>query len=194
MPLPLPDLPDPAHADVDSMLTRKFGREIANYFSGSPLNRVSFLRANHGFISAALTHPSTNFLLLNELSPLCDGPAKLAYVKHEDIKALIGENPYEKTEEEMIKAYNSSTTIPQLLFLGLDERVKEEQGGFKHGIYSGRPYFALDVTPKGTTKQASEGVIEAMKAKKLEFIVARVNMSLPAPEGKNSLHLFKVPN
>lgn len=182
MPLAVPDLPDPAHADVDSMLTRKFGREIANYFSGSPLNRVSFLRSNHAFISAAFTHPSTNFLLLNELAPLCEGAAKLAYVKHADIKSLVGENPYEKTEEEMIKAYNSTVTIPQLLFLGLDERFKEEQGAFKHELYSGRPYFALDVTPKGSIKETAEKVVEAQKGKKLEFIASRVNMSLEAPD------------
>lgn len=30
----IPDLPQPAHADLDSMLSRKFGREVANYFSG----------------------------------------------------------------------------------------------------------------------------------------------------------------
>ena len=180
----LPDLPPPAHANVDSMLSRKFGREVANYFSGSPLNRVSFLRANHNFIASAFTHPSTNFLLLHELAPLCDGPSKLAYVKYEDVKPLIGENPYEKTEEEMIKAYNSSVTIPQLLFLGLDERFKEEQGGFRHGMYSGRPYFALDVTPKGSVKEAAEELIEAQKAKKLEFVTGRVNMSMDAPDGK----------
>jgi hypothetical protein len=31
---PTPALPEPAHADLDSMLTRKFGKEVANYFSG----------------------------------------------------------------------------------------------------------------------------------------------------------------
>ena len=35
MPLPQPELPEPAHPDVDSMLSRKFGKEIANYFSGT---------------------------------------------------------------------------------------------------------------------------------------------------------------
>lgn len=35
MPLPQPDLPEPAHPGVDSMLSRKFGKEIANYFSGA---------------------------------------------------------------------------------------------------------------------------------------------------------------
>ena len=33
-PQPQPDLPEPAHPDIDSMLSRKFGKEIANYFSG----------------------------------------------------------------------------------------------------------------------------------------------------------------
>lgn len=35
MPLPQPELPEPAHPEVESMLSRKFGKEIANYFSGT---------------------------------------------------------------------------------------------------------------------------------------------------------------
>jgi NAD+ diphosphatase len=33
-PLPQPELPEPAHPDIDSMLSRRFGKEVANYFSG----------------------------------------------------------------------------------------------------------------------------------------------------------------
>ena len=177
---PHPDLPDPAHHDVDSMLSRKFGREVANYFSGSPLNRVSFLRADHAFISKALVHPSTSFLLFNDLAPLAKDATKLAYATHDDIRPLIGENPFEKEEAEMIKEYNSSITLPLVLFLGLDERNKE---GFEHGIYSGCPLFAVDVTPKGTLEKEATGVIEAMKAKGLEFVEGRMHMTLNAPEG-----------
>jgi NAD+ diphosphatase len=177
---PHPDLPDPAHHDVDSMLSRKFGREVANYFSGSPLNRVSFLRADHSFITKALVHPSTSFLLLKDLAPLAKDPTKLAYATHKDVKPLIGENPFEKTEEEMIREYNSAITLPLVLFLGLDERKKE---GFEHGTYSGSPYFAVDVTPKGTIEKEATGVIEAMKAKGLQFIEGRLHMTLNAPEG-----------
>lgn len=32
--LPIPALPEPAHAVLDSMLARKFGKEVANYFAG----------------------------------------------------------------------------------------------------------------------------------------------------------------
>lgn len=177
---PQPDLPDPAHHDLDSMLSRKFGREVANYFSGSPLNRVSFLRADHSFISKALVHPSTSFLLLNDLAPLAKDPTKLAYATHSEVKPLIGENPFEKTEEELIKEYNSAITLPLVLFLGLDERKKE---GFEHGGYSGSPYFAVDVTPKGTIEKEATGVIEVMKAKGLQFVEGRMHMTLNAPEG-----------
>jgi NAD+ diphosphatase len=182
-----PDLPDPAHADLDSMLSRKFGREVANYFSGSPLNRVSFLRADHSFISKALTHPSTSFLLLNDLAPLTSDPAHLAYAKHEDIRKLIGDNPFEKTEEEVIKSYNSSVTLPLVLFLGLDEKTKD---GFEHGIYSGRPYFAIDVTPRGTVEKEAQSVIEEMKKRGLVFAEGRLNMTLTAPEGTYAVSYY----
>ena len=183
MPAKQPDLPDPAHHDVDSMLSRKFGREVANYFSGSPINRVSFLRANNDFISKALTHPTTKFMLFNDLAPLSKDPTQLAYVTHEEIKPLIGRNPFSKTEEELVKQYNSTITLPLVLFLGLDER---KQDGFEHGIYKGTPYFAVDTTPKGTVKAQAESVIEAVKVKGLSFAEGRMNMSLNAPEGRTS--------
>jgi hypothetical protein len=41
MSLPQPDLPEPAHPEIDSMLSRKFGKEIANYFSGTEFRLVS---------------------------------------------------------------------------------------------------------------------------------------------------------
>ncbi|KAF7936890.1 hypothetical protein BELL_0012g00180 [Botrytis elliptica] len=179
--MPEPSLPSPAHPDVDSMLTRKFGREVANYFSGSPLNRVSFLRANHDFISSAFTHPATNFLLLNNLAPLTKDPSHLAYSSHSDITGLTGQNPFEKDEETMIKEFNSSKTLPLVLFLGLDERSKDKEG-FKHGIYSGTPYFAIDVTPKGTYENEANSVVKAMQEKGLVFQEGRMLMSLDAQE------------
>ncbi|PBP27555.1 NADH pyrophosphatase [Diplocarpon rosae] len=182
---PQPSLPDPAHADLDSMLSRKFGREVANYFSGSPLNRVSFLRGNHEFITKALTHASTSFLLFKDLAPLATDPTRLAYVAHKDVKPLIGENPFECSEEEMVKVYNSAVTLPLVLFLGLDEKKKD---GFEHGIYKGRPYFAVDVTPRGTVQKQANDVIEAVTAKGNTFVEGRMHMTLNAPEGKPTFH------
>ncbi|KAL6722157.1 NADH pyrophosphatase [Lecanora helva] len=118
-----PEVPEPAHADVDSMLSRKFGKE--------------------------------------------------------DVQPLIGENPYSKSEEQLIADYDSSVTVPQLLFLGLDE---SKDSGFQYKIYRGSPYFALDVTPKGTINAKAESLIEQMKARGLQFAEGRMHTSLPAPE------------
>lgn len=37
----IPALPEPAHPDLDSMLSRKFGKEVANYFSGEKKKKAS---------------------------------------------------------------------------------------------------------------------------------------------------------
>ncbi|PSN74766.1 hypothetical protein BS50DRAFT_511968 [Corynespora cassiicola Philippines] len=179
MPLPQPDLPEPAHPDIDSMLSRKFGKEVANYFSGSPLNRVSFLRQDHVFLSQALKYPSTSFLLFNKLEPLLKSPTELAYAHYNDVKSIIGEDPFSKSEEDLIKEYNSETYIPQIVFLGLDER-KEGFAYKEH--YKGQPYFALDVTPKASVTEAAEKLIKDVQDKGLHFSKGRIHMSLPAQE------------
>ncbi|USP72946.1 uncharacterized protein yc1106_00220 [Curvularia clavata] len=176
---PQPDLPEPAHPEVDSMLSRKFGKEVANYFSGSPLNRVGFLRPDHQFISSALHHPSTTFLLFNKLEPLVKSGTELARCTFADVKPVIGENPFEKSEDEVIAQYNSSLYVPQIIFLGLDERKE----GFKYkDHYKGQPWFAVDVTPQESVKEKAEELIEKMKAQGLDFSKGRMHLSLPAEE------------
>lgn len=180
MPPPPPDLPEPAHANLDSMLSRKFGKEVANYFSGSPLNRLSFLRTDHNFLSAALKHPTTSFMLFKDLAPLGKDPTKLENVSYDDVKPLIGDDPYSQSEDEIVSNYNSTITIPQLLFLGIDESHKS---GLEYSIYRGAPYFALDVTPKGSITSAANTLISTLESRGLTFIQGRMQMSLPASTG-----------
>ncbi|KZF20350.1 hypothetical protein L228DRAFT_232935 [Xylona heveae TC161] len=175
----LPEAPYPLEQDT-SMLSRKFGREIINYFSSSPLNRVSFLRTDHAFLSAALRHPTSSFLLFNNLAPLAKDPAQLAYASYTDVRPLIGEDPYSKPEAELIKEFNSTVTIPQLIFLGIDEKQSEK--GLQWNDYRGAPFFALDVTPKGTIEKACTALIEDMKSNGLTFIEGRMHTSLSAGE------------
>ncbi|ORY19279.1 hypothetical protein BCR34DRAFT_209489 [Clohesyomyces aquaticus] len=179
MPLPQPELPEPAHPDVDSMLSRKFGKEVANYFSGSPLNRVSFLRPDHAFLSAALKHPSTSFLLFNKLEPLIKSGTEIAYAKLKDVQPVIGTDPFEKSEEDVIKDYNSSTYVPQVIFLGLDE---SKEGLVYKEWYKGQPYFAVDVTPKDNVAKAAEELIKDVEGRGLSFSKGRMHLSLPAQE------------
>lgn len=180
MAVPIPDLP--LLADDDSMLSRKFGREVANYFAGSPLNRVSFLRGDHAFLSAAFAHPSTSFLLMDNLSPLAKDSSNLAYVKRADIEPLTGPEPFKLNEKEYIKSFNSDITHPVVLLLGIDEKKKT---GFEWKEHHGAAYFAVDVTPKGSITEAAKSVIEAVKSKSgVSFLPGARHVSLNAPEGK----------
>lgn len=172
--MPVPDLP--VLPDEDSLLSRKFGRETANYFSGSPLNRLSFLRADHAFLQAAFSHPSAAFLLMNNLSPLVQpDAAHLAFVSSADVIPLTGPEPFAKSEEELIRAFNSEETHPVILFLGIDDKnhfpshnagVPEE---FIYKDYKGSPYFAVDVTPRGTLTEAANALIAAVKERGYSF-------------------------
>ena len=181
----IPDLPKSAFDDVDSMLSTKFGREIANYFSTSPLNRVSFLRQKHNVMASALTHSSARFLLLNNLAPLGRDPSNLAFATYQDVKPLIGDMSLGKAEDELTKCYDSSLTLPLIVFLGLDEI---QHDGFQYQLYKGTPYFALDVTPRGTIERQATQVIRTMKDKGLSFIEGRVANTLRASEGLTLTH------
>ncbi|KAJ5134492.1 hypothetical protein N7448_000488 [Penicillium atrosanguineum] len=168
-----PQIPAPAHTLAESMLSRRFGKETVNYFSSSPINRLSFLRTEHPFLSAALKHPSTQFVLLNNLAPLIRSPSEPYYAKFEELRKLIPQDFFDHAEEDMIKSYDSRKTNPALIFLGMDESRKE---GMTYKIYSGVPFFALDVTPKGSEAQQSESkdVIRAMEEKGLSFFQTRI--------------------
>jgi NAD+ diphosphatase len=179
-PLPQPDLPEPAHPHVDSMLSRKFGKEVANYFSGSPLNRVSFLRPDHTFLSSALRHPSATFVLFRNIEPLVQSPTSLARVSYADVEPIIGKNIFNTTEEDVIAQYNSSLYIPQIVFLGLDER---KEGFVYKEHYKGQPWFAVDVTPKESVKDEAEKLISKLQSQGLDFSKGRMHLSLPAEEG-----------
>jgi NAD+ diphosphatase len=105
----------------------------------------------------------------------------LGYVTYKDVEAIIGEDPFVKAEEEVIKEYNSSKYLPQLVFLGLDDRNKE--GLVYKDHYKGAPYFALDVTPKESVASAAETLITSLESKGHEFSKGRMHLSLPPEEG-----------
>lgn len=198
--IPIPQIPKPAHTLVDSMLSRHFGRETVNYFSsklffseprapqlidhiGSPINRLSFLRTDHPFLSTALKHPSARFVLLNNLAPLTTASTQLHLAKYEDVQPLVPQDTYDASEEDVLKNFDSRKTQATLIFLGLDEGRKE--GGLSFKVYQGTPYFAVDVTPKGSEQQqaAAKDVISAVEAKGLSFFQSRVHMTFSADEG-----------
>lgn len=122
-------------------------------------------------------------MLLNNLAPLTQSSAELYYAKYDEVRKLVPQNFFDQSEEEMIKSFDSRKTHPSLIFLGLDESRKD--GGLGWKIYSGTPYFAVDVTPKGSQEQQSVAseLIKAMEEKGLSFFQTRVVSTFSADEG-----------
>lgn len=148
--------------------------------TGSPLNRVSFLRPDHAFLSQAIRHPSTKVLLFNKLEPLVNSPTSITTASFSDVASIVGEDPFSKPEAETISNYNSSVYIPQIIFLGLDER---SEGLVYKEHYKGVPWFAVDVTPKGSVSEECEKLIKKVTVDGKEFSKGRMHLNLPAQEG-----------
>jgi len=181
----MPSLPEPAYPDLESMLTRRFGREVANYFGGSPLNRLGFLRTDHVFLSNAFRHPSTSFLLCDNLQPMTNPEKKqLEFAKYSDVETIVGEDPYSESEEKVIAQYNSSRYVPQMIFLGIDEQSgSDDEAVFRYkDRHVGTPYFAVDITPRTSVKEECEALIRKMKDRGHTFASGRV-MDLNASHG-----------
>lgn len=83
----------------------------------------------------------------------------------------------------MISSFDSRKKHPTLIFLGLDESRKE--GSMSYKIYSGIPFFAVDVTPKGSETQqtAAKDIISTMEEKGLSFYQTRIVTTFSPDEG-----------
>lgn len=176
------DFPSP------SRLSKRYGKEIVNYYAGlrpfrstpslpplthsspigSPLNRLSFLRSQAGFLRAALPH--AKFLLLNNLGALSSSKSHLAFLDYPSLEPVLS-NLYDLDDGEVIANYDSSKLqVPTVLFLGVDERYELENGlvpdsdGFQFEgvgwVYKGRPYFAVDVTDMMKDGRLGKNLVE----------------------------------
>ena len=158
----------------ESQLINEYGPEPTNYYGASFLNRLSFLRDDYKFLHKAFNHPSTQFLILDNLTPpvatLPEQPPAQDGVKRRDPKhtlkfltlegtpelAQFLDSPYELDEPAQIAAWNATTGTlkPVLVFLGIDESAKNESGVLEYKKehdnvtdgYRGRAYFAVDLT------------------------------------------------
>ncbi|KAF3354663.1 Protein RNA12 [Verticillium dahliae VDG1] len=158
----LPPLDDP-----QSSLSKKFGRETINYFAGNPVNRLSWLRTDFGFLRTAFQLEETRFLALKNLTPL-------------ELSPVTGEDPFGPSEDDLIKNFDSNENRPVVLFLGL---LDDGSVPFEYKGHKGRPYFAVDVTPHGTYAAAAQTFIDEQQARGRQFLEARIHLSLDARSG-----------
>lgn len=130
---------------------------------------------------------------MRDAAPESSGTAySLAKLKHTDVESLIGPDPYAKSEEEVIAEYDSARTIPQMIFLGLDEKHAADGMAWKKGgakakegaeVYRGSPLFAIDVTPKGSVVKEVEDFIKKVQSTGDKFLEGRMLLGFEAGEG-----------
>lgn len=183
-----PQLPElAALQDDDSMLTRKFGKEIVNYYAGSHLNRYSFLRADTVFLQRAVANSSARFIALNNLNPLIADKSELAYLSFDDVKPIIGSAPFSLSEDEFIKQYDSTQTSALVVFLGmLQGNQHNEIASAEHGDVKGQPHFAVDITPRGSFAESAQSFLKTQEEKGLSIQENPRSMTLHAGAGKTT--------
>ncbi|KAK1234594.1 NADH pyrophosphatase [Marasmius sp. AFHP31] len=145
-----------------------------NFFSGSPLNRLSWLRPSHKFLNAILTSPNTRWFLFNAGQPLVsyrpsetqEKPLKkIAYFPTRPLLPLLGPSPFfgqSQTAGALLpdsEVTHSTEAARHLgipvVFLGLHEQGTSgsalPEAEFKDNAEAavqnlqGTPYFAVDV-------------------------------------------------
>ncbi|KFH68025.1 hypothetical protein MVEG_06755 [Podila verticillata NRRL 6337] len=113
------------------------------HFSGSVINRLSFLRTDKEYLLESVQAPSTRFILFQDHGVLFKSTTKhLAFASYNDIKGLIGPDPLNKLPEGLV-----------LVFLGADEvSSPEPDDSHEQVLVKGRRgvgYWALDLSAKG---------------------------------------------
>lgn len=145
------------------------------------MNRLSFLRDDYTFLAGAFAHPSTKFILFKTLSPLIKSPTEVYHATYDEIKTLLPQNPFEKPEKEQIAEFDSSIDIPTVVFLGIDEKIKD---GFAYKNFLGAPHWAVDITPKKTYEKEANELADKFLGQGLKFSEGMRAMSFPADVGK----------
>lgn len=181
----MPDHPElmRAHDDDGSVLAKKYGPGVTNYYAGSPLNRLSFLREDNEFLSRAFSSPDAQFVALHDFSPLVHDPATIRPIRLEDFVSVSGPEPFKLSEKELVAAYDSKATTPLIVFLGIRE---DEVSEFKVRNFRGCPWFAVDLTPKGSYADAAQKVIENLTSSGSTFLKSARQNTLSSELGKSS--------
>ncbi|KAI0088142.1 NUDIX hydrolase domain-like protein [Irpex rosettiformis] len=175
-----------------------------NFFGGSPLNRLSWLRTSEPFLNAIVEHQSTQWILFKGGSLLISTPegqkkGKVARLSTPEVRSVLGAKPYFAQTQKEGEIADSSISVleaarirgPSIVFLGLHENDGTTSGALPSSDFSkrdagsvaanvkGEPYFSLDLT--GVPQQEIDWVLKNAEVnrvgEKLAFIDTRTSMS-----------------
>ncbi|KAI0743970.1 NUDIX hydrolase domain-like protein [Daedaleopsis nitida] len=147
-----------------------------NFFSGSPLNRLAWLRTSQPFLNAIVHAPATRWLVFRDEQPLLHSlpearanPFKqtLARLTTRDVRPLLGPEPFfhqgqhegELAPADVKGVETARLRGPPIVFLGLHESETKFAAALPSSDFSaksdvqslisnvhGSAYFSLDVT------------------------------------------------
>ncbi|KAJ7198609.1 NUDIX hydrolase domain-like protein [Mycena pura] len=143
--------------------------------TGSPLNRLSWLRSSHSFLNAIAASPKARWLVSNAGQPLVSVPASkpsekptIAQLSTEQIKTFLGPEPYFGQGEEDGRVLTVDEVTPftesarhrgvRVVFLGLLDTLSTVNALPTSDFtdperavarLEGTPYFALDIGDLG---------------------------------------------
>jgi NAD+ diphosphatase len=152
-------------------ISKVYGPEAFNYYTGNHLNRLSFLRDNYEFLNLALKHPSTRFMAIKKLDALMrpvkrDGvDHEFVFVGYEDVKDVVGD-PFYAPEDQVVASWSSKRDAigvksVLVVFLGIDE---SKAGISFRDRYHGQAYFAVNLSPELATTDALKGSLDKILA------------------------------
>ncbi|KDQ55729.1 hypothetical protein JAAARDRAFT_328204 [Jaapia argillacea MUCL 33604] len=148
----------------------KMGETYVNFFGGSPLNRLSWLRPSATFLNSIIASPETRWLVLKGGLPLLTtGPKRsIARLSTADVRPLLGAEPFFGQGERDGQSAPDDVSVleaarlrhARVVFLGLHEpggstigtlpssdfTNKEESPETVVSRIKGTAYFSVDVT------------------------------------------------
>ncbi|TCD65344.1 NADH pyrophosphatase [Steccherinum ochraceum] len=162
------------HARFVSRMSSGSGDNTAahvNFFAGSPLNRLAWLRTSHQFLNGVASSPATRWVLFQHGNLLMksqsggpdSGQAKsfsMARLTTEDVRNVLGPEPYfaqgKNAGESVQDASGALETArlhgPPVVFLGL-----QEPGGV-HGLGAGNILPSSEFSKKSDTTTIADRI------------------------------------
>ncbi|KIP06523.1 hypothetical protein PHLGIDRAFT_453629 [Phlebiopsis gigantea 11061_1 CR5-6] len=175
-----------------------------NFFGGSPLNRLSWLRTSEHFLNAVVGSPATRWIVFKDGQLLfaaepAEKKRSLARLTTTEVRPLLGTEPFfaqgqsdgELAETGIPVLEAARLRGPGIVFLGLHEPKSGASLALPSSDFSaktdaaavaakieGTPYFSLDVSDLdgGTVDAVLQSTEAAKSGKSLSFLDARSAM------------------
>ncbi|KAF9012575.1 NUDIX hydrolase domain-like protein [Cyathus striatus] len=159
-----------------------------NKFGGSPLNRLSWLRASHPFLNAIIRKQDARWLLFDAGQPLISTdpnlPSKIGpvFLSTNNVRPLLGEEPFFGQGKDIGDVVSEEGAPPhspteaarhrsgRIVFLGLHEMKANEGSALPSSEFKdpelaiskleGTPYFAMDVADLDLEREKLDGFLK----------------------------------